>query len=201
MKHDFSSIKFKEDIFYKIIKKTQLNNLAKLIGEDTPEGKEKIKEIFYDRYTFVARIEFEGWCKIDIERLWDEFAINALLYKTTNQITVSKSYFCIGENSYYKRLVSVWSSPFYHKYFSFVEFLIKNCQRLCPKFLRNFFKKHFNSILVPSSKSFKITFATQDNKLFKKVAHSISSERKTISNAHKFHRWIISKRQVLKQEE
>ncbi|MEL3903740.1 MAG: hypothetical protein P1P63_01285 [Treponemataceae bacterium] len=201
MKYNFSSMKFKEDIFYKIVKKKQLDNLAKAIGEDSPEGKEKLKESFYDRYTFVSRIEFENWCKIDIERLWDEFAINVLIYKTANKITVSKAYLCISEDSYYQSLVWIWGSPFYHKYFSFVEFIIKNLQRFCPSALRNFFKKHSNFILVPGGKPFKITFTTQNSKFFKKIIHSIASEKNTIAPAHRFHKWIISQRPVLKQEE
>lgn len=204
MKYNFSSMKSKEYIFFKIVKKKQLDNLAKAIGEDSPEGKEKLKESFYDIYGYIARIELAGWCKIDIERLWDEFCLETLIRSLAPKITASKDYVCVMQNSYYQILVSRWTSAFYHKYFSFVEFIIKNLQRSCTKSLRNFFEKKFNACLVPAGNLFKITLATQNSKFFKKITHSLLRHKDTIRSAHmltKIHGCIISQRPVLKQED
>ncbi len=180
IKKRLDSIKFKEDIFYKIIGKKQVYALASATGSKEESNIEYIKDYFYDRYTFAARVEFEGWCKIDVARLWDEFAIEFLLDVAVKEITVTRSSICVTKDTYYQLLIRIWTSMFNHKYFGFVEFLVKNSHGCLSAFWRNIFKKLYSPVMVLSRKCLIISFSTKDYKFFKKIAHSITQDENSI---------------------
>ncbi len=187
MDERWSNIKFKEDLFYKIIKKKQVNALALATGEEI----EDIKTFFYDRYSNAVRLEFAGLLKIDVPTLWNEFAIEFLLKEVVNRITISDTIFGSFKNSYYQKLVRLLRSGFYNDHFHFVKFFIQQINRPLNIFTGYLLKKAPNHRFIFSSKPFVIAFTTQNNKLFKKETHSSSTDKKSFKFGNIIHRLMI----------
>lgn len=186
-----NSFKTKEEIFNGIIGEQQVKALAAAIGQSDVEY---LKTDFYCWYAEVMELEDEGVIKVDIVRLWDEYATEELLANVLPNILVSQSFLCKAKNSFKQLVKRFYASGYNNIIFRIVDFFKKCFHRIFNIRIFKLFKKGENFGAMNIHKPFRISLFTESTNFLKKPNHSIATGKISILFAHKIHTHITSQR-------
>lgn len=189
------SLKKQNDIFYKIIGEQQVRALASAIGEHNIEY---LKLDFYCLYAKVMEFEDKGLIKVDIARLWDEYASKRLLADVLPNMLVSQTCICQAENGFEQIIERFRPFKSDNTKLHMVKFKKKSTDGTFHIGIINPIKKLKNFSAMDVNEPFRISFFSESANSFKKPDQPVSAEEVGIVFVHER---IVSQNPTLVQGE